>query len=358
MATQISPTTATPTKRDWSPLIGRCFMNPTLDYLLIGSGLSIPFVIWALLDPSITPATFQTKVIIFLFFNYAHFASSTVRLYTKPGEIPSRAMVSYGLPVIALIITTLCIQWPDILGKHLWSLYLTWSPYHYAAQAYGLALMYCYRSGVILDKTDKKIFWGICMIPFVRAMLQTEPMTGRAEDQAGLGWFVDIAQYPSAIVYLDVASIVLAVLVFALPVLAYFRLGDKGKRLPLIAWMILGTNGLWWVALSYGDAWFWATIFHSLQYLVIVVIVHNKDKMAQSDNKSSPFLNVCWFYLMSIALGLMLFLVWPWMYVPFGFDLEAAILMTVATINLHHFIVDGYIWRSKKKKNANATPAI
>ena len=358
MATQISPSTAVPNKRSWSTLIGRCYMNPALDYLLIGSGLSVPFVIWALLDPSITPGSFQVKIIIFLLFNYAHFASSTVRLYTKPGEIPSRAAVSYALPIIALIITTLCIQWPDVLGKHLWSLYLTWSPYHYAAQAYGLALMYCYRSGVILDKNDKRIFWGICMIPFVRAMLLGSPSTGRVEDQAGLAWFVDMSQFPTAAVYVNIAAIVLAVLVFALPVLAYFRLGDKGKRLPLIAWVILGTNGLWWVALSYGDAWFWATIFHSLQYLVIVVIVHTNDNMARPDNNKGKIFHVLMFYGMSIVLGLVLFLAWPWMYVPFGFKLEDAILMTVATINLHHFIVDGYIWRSKKKKNPKSAPSV
>jgi hypothetical protein len=59
-------------------------MNPILDYSLIGAAISIPFVIWVLLDPSITPQSFRTKVIVFLFFNYAHFAASTVRLYTNP----------------------------------------------------------------------------------------------------------------------------------------------------------------------------------------------------------------------------------------------------------------------------------
>ena len=39
------------------------------------------------------------------------------------------------------------VLFPERLGTQLHSLYLTWSPYHYAAQAYGLAVMYCYRSG-------------------------------------------------------------------------------------------------------------------------------------------------------------------------------------------------------------------
>ncbi len=347
MATQIA--TSVPA-RTWSPLVGRCFLNPTLDYLLIGAGISLPFIAWVLLDPSITPQSFQTKVIIFIFFNYAHFAASTVRLYTKPGEIPSRAMVSYALPVIALVVTSLCIMWPHILGKHLWSLYLTWSPYHYAAQAYGLALMYCYRSGVYLDSTEKRMFWGICMIPFIRALL--------VEKEAGLAWFVNITFYPAAMPYVNAAAIVLAVLIFALPILVFFRLQDKGKTLPAISWLILLTNGLWWVALSYGDAWFWATIFHSLQYIVIIVLVHADDNMAKPDNKNGRAYHVVTFYGASMLLGMFLFLVWPWLYVPFGFDLKAAILMTLATVNLHHFIVDGYIWRSKKRKKPQQAAAI
>lgn len=63
MATQITPTSA---PRDWSALIGRCYMNPSLDYSLIGAAISIPFVIWVLLDPSFVFFDSETKVKHFL----------------------------------------------------------------------------------------------------------------------------------------------------------------------------------------------------------------------------------------------------------------------------------------------------
>ena len=339
MSTQIVSSQAPP--KDWSPLIGRCFLNPWLDYLLIGAALSIPFLIWVILDPSITPTDLKTKTLIYLFLNYAHFASSTIRLYTKPGEIPNRWMVSYGLPVVAVVVTTLCIAWPKVLGDHLWALFFSWSPYHYAMQAYGLALMYCYRSGIYMDKTEKRIFWGIAMLPFIRALLLS--------DVGGLAWVKDIFSV-SHVPFIEETALVLAILIFALPIIVFFRLRDKGKTLPLIAWVLLFVNGIWWVTVSYGVAWIWATIFHSIQYIVIVVIFHVNDQLKQPNNERGALFHSVWFYGLSMLLGYFLFQIWPHLYMPFGFDMEAAVLMTVATVNLHHFIVDGYIWRSAKKK--------
>jgi hypothetical protein len=337
MATQVASTTP----KDWTPLIGKCFLNPWLDYLLIGAALSIPFVIWAYLDPSITPTERRTHLIVYLFLNYTHFAASTVRLYTKPGEIPSRNFAFYILPVIAIVVTTLCIMWPKVLGDHLWALYITWSPYHYSMQAYGLALMYCYRSGIFLDNTEKRLFWGICLLPFIRALF--------CDDTGGIGWFQNVLAFPQ-VPYSNEIQVVLGVLIFALPVIVFFRLQDKGKTLPLIAWVLLAMNGLWWVLLSFSDAWFWASIFHSLQYIVIVVIFHVNDMNKRPENTQSTSYHVGWFYVVSMLVGLFLFCGWPQIYLVMGFPVEAAMLMTVATINLHHFIVDGYIWRSAKKK--------
>ncbi|MEM7785594.1 MAG: hypothetical protein AAF939_04400 [Planctomycetota bacterium] len=343
MSTQIARTPVE--SKDWSPLVGKCFLNPWLDYLLIGAGLSLPFLCWVMIDPSITPTDLKTKTMVYLFLNYAHFASSTVRLYTKPGEIPNRWMVSYGLPIVALLVTTLCIAWPKLLGDHLWALFITWSPYHYAMQAYGLALMYCYRSGVYMDTTEKRMFWGIAMLPFIRAILES--------NEGGLTWFKTVTGL-NYIPYIPQLTVVLSVLIFALPIIVFFRLRDKGKTLPLIAWLMLFVNGIWWVTASYGVAWFWATIFHSIQYIVIVVIFHVNDQMKLPGNKRKPMFHSLWFYVISFLLGYFLFQIWPFLYLPFGFEMEAAVLMTVATVNLHHFIVDGYIWRSGKKKKSSS----
>ena len=42
---------------------------------------------------------------------------------------------------------------------------------------------------------------------------------------------------------------------------------------------------------------------------------------------------------------------YPYAYVFAGFTPAASVMYTVAMINIHHFIVDGFIWRLKKSDN-------
>jgi hypothetical protein len=76
--------------------LGRCFVGPWFDALLIGGGLSLPvlaLVLWgaevaalapaaAWLEGITTPAALPYAVLLC---SSTHFAASTVRLYTKPG---------------------------------------------------------------------------------------------------------------------------------------------------------------------------------------------------------------------------------------------------------------------------------
>src|SRR5262249_30162845 len=132
--------------------VGRTFLHPAFDVLVIGGGLSL--VLTACLQTgALSPATaalgLSLPLLIFTS-NLAHFASSTVRLYTKPDAYESHRFLTMGLPLVTMGVLALAVWQPEAVGRHLQALYLTWSPYHYAAQAYGVAMMYCYRSGCAL----------------------------------------------------------------------------------------------------------------------------------------------------------------------------------------------------------------
>jgi protein-S-isoprenylcysteine O-methyltransferase Ste14 len=91
-------------------------------------------------------------------------------------------------------------------------------------------------------------------------------------------------------------------------------------------------------------------MFHSIQYLIIVVVQHVKEQMARTDLSGPlhrPLVYGGAFYGVSFVLALFLFFVVPLIYVPFGFTATQSFVMMVVVINLHHFVVDGFIWRTR-----------
>ena len=77
-----------------------------------------------------------------------------------------------GLEPLRVFLVALAVglSLPEAVGRHALGLTLTWSAYHYAAQAYGLSVLYAYRSGCQLSGNDKRLLWGVSLLPFVIGM--------------------------------------------------------------------------------------------------------------------------------------------------------------------------------------------
>ena len=152
--------------------LGRMFVSPVFDFLLIGGGLSlcIGAIAWAgglRLTQDHVPA-------ILLLGNFAHFAASTVRLYVTPGATRRWPMLTLGFPLACLLVFTAVLALADWLVRYVFAVFLVWSPYHYAAQAYGLSMMYAYRSDCSLSDGDKRLVRLVCLAPFVWALLRPQ----------------------------------------------------------------------------------------------------------------------------------------------------------------------------------------
>jgi hypothetical protein len=268
-----------------------------------------------------------------------------VRLYTKPGTFQALPFLTIAFPLVVLVVLTISLCVGGIAGPHLQALYLTWSPFHYAAQAYGLALVYGYRSGCQILPGDKRLLFWTSLLPFFFAFLVNEG--------SGLDWLLQLFPTTSSkdlhfsAPYKYLVSALRFASVAAVPLLFFKVARSASGPLPIISGLMLIANAAWWCFLPF-DAFVWATIFHGIQYLGIVTIFHVKDQLARPDNRRGWLFHVASFYGGSALLGYGLFSCLPWGFVMAGFGfVESAILCAVA-INLHHFIVDAYIWRLKK----------
>jgi hypothetical protein len=334
-------------RRTWQ--LGRAFVHPAFDFLVIGGGLSLGALAWIKLAGSPEP-TRDVIAVTALLVNSPHFAASTVRLYTKPNSLRDLPFVTMVLPLLMLGLLAAGLTFPVAVGINLVALYFTWSPYHYAAQAYGLAVMYAYRSGVPLSNLDKKLTRAACLLPFLYAFLDARG--------AAIEWVLPASMLNDPFV-LHLRVLLISLLrpaCYAVPVLLFIggALG-RGPALPLISVTAMLANAYWWTTLRFLDAFVWATISHGLQYLAIVTIFHVRERK-ERERVSGKGGTGWWrpaagFYAVCLAAGYLLFQAWPHASTLAGFSFAQSLLVMVAIINIHHFIVDAFIWRLRRDPN-------
>lgn len=325
--------------------LGRPFVHPLFDLMLIGGGLSliVTAVILSLGEKALHVSDGMAVTIVLLA-NMAHFASSTVRLYTKPGAFRDYPFLTMGLPLVSLAVVTVALVFAGVAGGHLFSLYLTWSAFHYGAQAYGLAVMYTYRSGLQLSTLDRRLVRAACMAPFVYTFVN-----GPA---SGLPW---LAPWMMEVPALEAARQVLlkaaALAALALPLVVYGRSVAQRRAMPVISLLAIVSNSVWLIVLLNRGLFWWAAVFHGLQYLAIVTIFHVKDRQRVGGASVGWLRPTATFYLSCVALAYLLFKAWPYAYVLAGFGLAESMLLVVAAINIHHFVVDAFIWKLRRGSN-------
>jgi hypothetical protein len=318
--------------------LGRVFVHPLFDLLVIGGGLSLaltPLFLWGPRATELGQSLELSLPVVLLLVNSAHFAASTVRLYTKPAAMRELPFLTRGFPLLTLLVLTLGIVFVERVGAPLQNLYVAWSPFHYGAQAYGLSLMYAYRSGCSLRDGDKRLLRLTCLLPFTVLLIGGPLLFGSSTAEPRF-WVMNVLGWAA----------------FALPPLILLRLYRQQRTLlPLISIAVLFGNGVWLLTLGKVGAFAWATVFHGLQYLGIVTIFHVKDRLQQPGNLHGWAWHTVTFYLTCLALGYLLFEIWPFAYVLMGFGIAESMLLVTALINLHHFIVDAYIWKLRQSPN-------
>ena len=169
-----------------------------------------------------------------------------------------------------------------------------------------------------------------------------------SEMKVGLDWLVPDAVLAIPLVAsirggLSTALIVAASLAPLALFVAVWR--SSSGPMPLIALLAVVSNGVWFLVLAPLDAFVYATVFHSAQYLAIAIIFHVREQTSRAGNRRGALYHGIWFYGMSLLLGYGVVSCLPLAYVYAGFGRVEAVMLVIAALNLHHFIVDAYVWR-------------
>ncbi len=349
-----------------APASRRWLFGPTPD-LLFGCGLVYAAVFVALSvagDAFRSVFPFALAIIPINLISSAHYGATALRAYERADDRRKYATFTVWTTLLLGVAFVTGLRW-EIAGSWFITTYLTWSPWHYAGQNFGIAMTFLRRRGVNVTPRARSLLHLSFVTSFVLALLALhgqEPTALYAPNQLHGGVYSFVALGPlfgvpvalSNVLFLSVGVVYLGATGGAVAcLLGGGRLRDLAPTLVLIF-----TQALWFsvpalsrhfgvldgleplgIAQAY-YAFLWIGAGHALQYVWITAY------FAKAQGRSR---NHGVFVVRALLAGTALWGVPALLFAPgllgrIPYD-EGLATMVAALVNLHHFVLDGVIWK-------------
>lgn len=323
------------------------FVNAPIDFAVMG-GLSILAAVVLQLAPT-TLGPWPTYLAIVC--NWPHFAATSYRLYHSRDNLRQYPATAFLVPVLVIAGFVWSLAEPTHIAPMYVKLMLLWSPYHFSGQTMGLCLGYARRAGFTVRAWERNALDAFLLTSYLSLTAHVETGTGM-RDYAGLA-HPKLGLAPWVGSTLDIVAMAAGCAFLV----AWLRPQPDRRRLPPIVLLPAIAQGVWFVLGRHVDSFQQLVpFFHSLEYLFIAWAVQLKERLA--DGRFTPSTNyvryetIRW-WLINVALGVALFVAMPYALSAFGFDLGLTMALGAAAIQLHHFFVDGVIWKLRNPKVAS-----
>lgn len=320
--------------------------HPWLD-LVVGCGAwSVPLLLLAYL--SSVASTLTWSVLFYglaLFFNYPHYMATIYRAYHTKEDFEKYRIFTVHITLLVVLTVFFSHFWIRSL-PWIFTLYLTASPWHYSGQNYGLFVMFARRAGAQPTNLERRALYAAFLISYAVLLLSLH--TGPSGDPL----FVSL-NIPEAIS--SRAQVVLAVAFVAGSAFGLSRLiAQAGVRRMIPSLTLFSTQCVWFLVpslLSLVEGFQvprsrYSTgvlaVMHSAQYLWITSYYAKREAASTPNRPWRPFS----YFAILVVGGIALFIPGPWLAsLVFHFDFTRSFLLFTALVNIHHFILDGAIWK-------------
>ena len=320
--------------------------GPALD-LIVGCGAwSAPLLALAYFSmASSTRAWAIAFYALALLFNYPHYMATIYRAYHRSEDFHKYRIFTVHLTALLVLTLLLSHYWVRML-PWIFTIYLTWSPWHYSGQNYGLFMMFSRRAGADPQKAERRALYGAFIVSYLILFLGFH--TGPSTDSLFISLNIPV-------VVSRWEQIILFALFIGLTVFGFSRLSRAtGWRKLIPAVTLFSSQCLWFLlpaAISlirgieipqsrYSSGVL--AVMHSAQYLWITSYYARREATAE---KASNWRPLAYFAVLVIG-GIALFVPGPWLASRiFHRDFTSSFLIFTALVNIHHFILDGAIWK-------------
>lgn len=351
-----------------APPSSRWLYGMTAD-LLVGCGGLYMFLFAGLLfaAPQINAATPQFLLpLLALVFSVPHYGGTLVRVYQQREE--RRKYVVFTVYATVFLCAWFAIgTYYTMIGSLMVTLYITWSPWHYSGQNYGLMLMFLGRRGVTVTPLAKRAIWASFLLSYILTFLGAHTAIDPPIEYTGPTYesieFVPIG-IPFGFTRIS-ALLVLGLYVVAVAVAAAQLLRTGRLRDLFPSAMLLLSQSLWFVVPitvryttlivnaqgSVADSvqpYLWVAIAHALQYLWIT---------SYYAKHSKSWRGYAAYYRNTLLAGSLVWVLPVVIFAPYALGglpfASGLILLMTALVNLHHFVLDGAIWKLRSSRIAS-----
>jgi Tetratricopeptide repeat len=342
---------------------GGWLYGPSTD-LLLGAGLgyvvSIPLL--ALLSgfAGLRDWPVLVPILLSLLISGSHYGATILRVYEHRHDRRKYAFFAVWTTV-ALCVLFVAGANNILIGSILVTLYTLWSPWHFSGQNYGVALMFLRRRGVVVEPAAKRGLYLSFVLSFV---LWLFILIGQRYVAPGVVASVNLPGASSMVYHFPEFRVPPSVLEIAVPLLALayvLSLAATGAlllrnarsardlapaaglvvvqllwfSLPAVLRMMgnFPLNGLAFTAI-------WVSAAHGLQYLWVTSYYAKRE---DPSHRIGSYLARALLTGSTVTIlpGL---LAAPGLLGSVPWDLGLGILL-VSVVNLHHFVLDGAIWK-------------
>ncbi len=334
------------TRQDTNRTEAVWIFNPALD-LIVGCGAwSIPLLLLAYLpSASSTRAWSIAFYVLALFFNYPHYMATIYRAYHTREDFNKYRVFTVHITLLVALTVIVSHLWLRAL-PWIFTIYLTASPWHYSGQNYGLFMMFARRAGAQPKPLERRALYTAFLLSY--AILVLNFHTGLSDDPL----FISL-NIPQAISFW--IQVVLGSAFVLCSGYGLFRLASQTslrKMIPSVT--LFSTQCVWFlipnllssiqgfqVPRSRYSAGVLA-VLHSAQYLWITSYYAKREAASTPNRPWRPMV----YATILMAGGIALFIPGPWLSsMVFHFDFTRSFLLFTALVNIHHFILDGAIWK-------------
>jgi tetratricopeptide (TPR) repeat protein len=296
-----------------------------------------------------------------------HYGATLLRVYEQREE--RRRYVLFAvwatLFVVALSVVAVHNVW---IASLMFTVMVTWSPWHYTGQNYGLGLVFLRRRGVEVSPGMKRWVYAAFVLSYVFIFLimhgsAVDGFTSFAYDASDVS-FMRLGIPPSICAWLVPLTGAAYVVVTGVAGTLLVQRGGWRNVAPIAALAL--TQALWFV-LPFGTHYFgWHTGMHPLDqqdgfrdYTLMIFMGHGLQYLWVTSyyaRHSDGWSGLGNYYAKVLASGVAVWTL-PVLLLtpdgPGGFAYDAGFSIVVgAAVNLHHFILDGAIWKLRNLRIA------